>query len=924
MPSQTQRYIIQADSSQAELANQRVNAGIADLGRNAQTSTNQAANAYEAFARRVSAGARATDEALQSANGTLGTFTKTLEHVGIVAAAGIATFKGIASAVGLYAAQASTATLVTEKLVETYRVARLILSPTLGTAAGLAVGYGFEKLLQNSYDRAGAINAQAFTAAKTRNSLGGVEQLQNLARLRGYQPDSLISASQDLKNSLVSGTGAKALDRLGITDAHESVQNLKDIAQAFGNIADPVEKARLAIELFGPSASSILPELNASFADSADRIQKWGLEIGDDRAREITQFRANVDALRHSLGIVGDAAGTAKIKVSNFFAGVGARAGNTLFAGGDIAREADAYEYHKQFSDAEKYDAFITQLDPAKIRQIQTDNALDIGSKVRSPLFRDASVDGYNTRKEVQGAIDAGLAQNIDSRISEARERLSSAAQILNQRYTLDLVGTRDPSTGKIDPSTIGRRPLSANQYETYTAQVLASQRQVADLGAQKAAIDKVAQDKSDAESNALDEKRRASELSRTLSQLAAKTGEPGPFGAVASEIQKARTSIDKSGDIVTRDLTPQEQVDAARAYGNALSEIRKKDSNEIVKQIAEEQATRLRYEDTLYQKGQEKKLEIGLITRDTLAKRFESQVSDLESSRQTASNALVLRDANPVERIAANLDTASRYSNEASILAIEKIQREQIAKLSDARVSLDANYKPDSDEARIRSSIIENSGADAAAVARKNTFDLLHAQEQAQIESANLIKDSNLKSFGSLKEQALGVLDSIESRGRNAFQAIGDALKKSILGALNDVISSQIASSLFGLFNPGQRVTGFEPENGIKRSGFGGALQRFGLGSTPSFAGGGSLIPAFAGGAPGGNVGFSYGSQDVVSNPGFIGANDSTPAQVETIDGQPQASLGGGGTGGFGRFGLSGSMMAQLVGMSPAIAGEG
>ena len=152
---------------------------------------------------------------------------------------------------------------------------------------------------------------------------------------------------------------------------------------------------------------------------------------------------------------------------------------------------------------------------------------------------------------------------------------------------------------------------------------------------------------------------------------------------------------------------------------------------------------------------------------------------------------------------IAGNAAISTNFASEIARLDIEKIQRKQLSDLAAKGLSPDADYAPDSDQARIRSGIIANSGADAAAVARKNAADLLSIQEQAAIQSADLIKDSNLKSFNSLKDQVTSILDSVESHSKNIFQAIGDTLKKSLLGALNDVISSQVARGLFSVFNP-------------------------------------------------------------------------------------------------------------------------
>ena len=157
--------------------------------------------------------------------------------------------------------------------------------------------------------------------------------------------------------------------------------------------------------------------------------------------------------------------------------------------------------------------------------------------------------------------------------------------------------------------------------------------------------------------------------------------------------------------------------------------------------------------------------------------------------------------------------------------------------------------------------------------LADRTNSEILSSQQSAAIKSAELIKSSNERSFGSLKDSISSILDAIETKGKNAFQAIGETLKRSLLGAVNDVISSQITQALFGVFNPGRAVTGFEPPNGIRGPGISGFLQGLGgAGATPQFAGSpiNALTPMLAVGGPSaGNL-----------NYGFVGANDPSPTR--------------------------------------------
>ena len=553
MASQTQRYTIQADSAQAEQANARVNAGISQMGATAQQSASQATSSYEAFARSQSASNKMAEDSNRS-------HARSLAELG---AAGVAAYAAMGTEASRYAARAAEASVATDSLTSRlgnlYRAARIALSPTVGTVAGLAVAYGAERTLQYAYDRGGQVQSQAFQAVSNNTSLAQIEQLRALAEARGDQQDSLIEAAANLRKSLGTDSGQSALSGLGLSDSGSDIQNLKNLGNAFSAVSDPVEKARLAIELFGPSAQKILPELNQSFADSADHIQRWGVTLGNDRATEITQFRSNVDQLKTSLFSFGDLLTVAEAKTKNFFAGLGASAGNLAFNAAGLA-----------FGDNNPLLKAQTQI-------------ITAAGNAQNSRFA-AAGGNLAVLPDAQKVIDG----QVDARLSAAQGQLSASANALVKGYL------PNPKTGTLDP-------LTAAQRNDLSVQFTSAQGQVADLTAQKAAIDKAAQDKTDAESNALDEKRRGSELSRTLQQLAAKTGDRGPFGSVFDEIQKARTSVDKGGDIVTRDLTPDEQINAARAYHNVISELQKKDSTEAVKQIQDEQNLRLRYADELF-----------------------------------------------------------------------------------------------------------------------------------------------------------------------------------------------------------------------------------------------------------------------------------------------------------------------------------
>jgi hypothetical protein len=166
-------------------------------------------------------------------------------------------------------------------------------------------------------------------------------------------------------------------------------------------------------------------------------------------------------------------------------------------------------------------------------------------------------------------------------------------------------------------------------------------------------------------------------------------------------------------------------------------------------------------------------------------------------------------------------------------------------------------------------------------------------ARQNAANRTADLIRDHNQRIFDSLKRQAEGVFDALVTKSQSVWSAIGNSFKTAMLTAIKEVVTSQVARALMGLFGA---TRGYAPAGAGGGGGVLGAL----------FGG----IGIFGGGGTGGG-GF----------PGLPGPGGTPPF----LPGGAGASGGGGASGGFGTGGiLSGANWAASLANLKSFAGIG
>jgi TP901 family phage tail tape measure protein len=187
---------------------------------------------------------------------------------------------------------------------------------TVVTAAGAAIGA--------TVTAVGAL-VQATTAAvvETDNyaqavgiSTEAMQAFDFAAQRVGGDTDALresLRTSQDAVAQFVNdGTGpaAEALERFGLqlTDSSGKVRSMEqllpELTTALGNIQDPAERTRLAIQLFGEEDSRVMLALANNptiLTESATALEKYGLVMGKDLVQQSRTFQTGVTDLMASL-----------------------------------------------------------------------------------------------------------------------------------------------------------------------------------------------------------------------------------------------------------------------------------------------------------------------------------------------------------------------------------------------------------------------------------------------------------------------------------------------------------------------------------------------------------------------------------------------------------------------------------------------
>jgi hypothetical protein len=165
----------------------------------------------------------------------------------------------------------------TEKLVNSYRGLRIVLSPSMWTVYSVGVGIAAEMFTKFIYRQAEAAEKTALLAAESGMLFREYAQLESIAGSTGVAVGSLVDAA----------------NKAGGVDSFVSkVNQLKEIT-------DPVKRANAAIAAFGNSAKDVFPALSSQKDLAAGSYKYFIQETSQD---SLSRFKSRVDDVRSAFG----------------------------------------------------------------------------------------------------------------------------------------------------------------------------------------------------------------------------------------------------------------------------------------------------------------------------------------------------------------------------------------------------------------------------------------------------------------------------------------------------------------------------------------------------------------------------------------------------------------------------------------------
>ena len=256
MPDQRLRYRIEADDSKAVASTTRLNRGFRDL-----------ENSAVAAASRITGALDSTSRAL----------IRTAEAFAAIIIAERA-FSGLARSITAATRASVEHNGALSTTLNVYRAARIILSPNLFTATAIAAGFAIEGTIRLVRERQRLIEQDALLAAQEGRRYSSVSTHSSAERLLGLDRGAI--------NSTELGRYSPA-DVVGFADQ-------------FAKIADPVERSREAVRLFGADAEKVLPLLG-------DRLRQAVIRADELSDQIDTRTRVSLANLARDLGEPGRA-----------------------------------------------------------------------------------------------------------------------------------------------------------------------------------------------------------------------------------------------------------------------------------------------------------------------------------------------------------------------------------------------------------------------------------------------------------------------------------------------------------------------------------------------------------------------------------------------------------------------------------------
>jgi hypothetical protein len=823
-------YTIEVDDQPARQATDRVNKAFDGVGQHAASNSTVAAGAFASMTAAIIANGRTIEQSFIAAGHAIAGFGG---FVVKAAEAGVAMFGAytlVTGAIAKYGATAESSTSFTESLVNSFRALRLAASAAIPeifgslavSATTVGIGILAEEVIRLTAARGKLIEQQALFSAVNQLPIGAVERADLQSRISGSNSASVRTLAVALDNRIDNSQSdvRSGLNTLGVPGylgkPGEVVdpQLLGAIASGFASIEDPAKRAAAAVAIFGKdNASTALQELTPQFANASGAIERFGGTLDEASRNQIFAFRQDLSAIRawfadfsdfatfgHQLGNLFES-GTAKAEQFFKRSLIGFDNLTARIPGAQALRQFGSGPSDQQFND----EAYLILKDKLGRSGLDATDKATADQLVKeayaTQFFRDSSPEGQQARL---------------SAANSARDRSLAA---LKSDDALRSVRPNDPAV----LSTSAR--LATATAATSAAQLAATLDE--QIKAAKAATE-VSKHQSEA-------------LRSSEETLYRSTFEPGAGKDLRGEIRKDTTFVDDKGQIQQFRLLDSTRRNLEAAFSVYALDLLHKSATEHIKLENEVYQQREKFEDQIYQKRQtyeRQTLEAALASDDKVFAHQndlagysrDEQIGSLNIDRpQTVRGQVALEQRKLAIEQQYLLTTASNNAD-----AVTRDRDRKLTEAASARFSNQITDKAYFDRVK---QVQDTAGVEGTAISDKYTHDSIAAQQAAAAASVQIVRSAQEKEFDSLKSSVEGVLNAMETKGTGVFQAIANSAKVAFLGAFNQILSSQIAASLFRVLNPGQSVE-FDT-SGQGKGPFGGILGGLGLGTRPTFGGG-------------------------------------------------------------------------------------
>lgn len=190
------------------------------------------------------------------------------------------------------------------KLVNTYRGARLAFSPTALTVYTIGLGIAAEAAIRLTLAEARLIDQQALLAKRSKISFEDVRSLSFSSRSMGLASDFWAKAAKGMDWKAIKEQG---IDTRNFTGGFRSSADvLRDVAVAYEELRDPVERAALAIAVFGDEAETVMPKLDQRLIDNIDTARQWGIELTKESRTAALNFKRDFGEIAASFATFGN------------------------------------------------------------------------------------------------------------------------------------------------------------------------------------------------------------------------------------------------------------------------------------------------------------------------------------------------------------------------------------------------------------------------------------------------------------------------------------------------------------------------------------------------------------------------------------------------------------------------------------------